>query len=92
MYNEEHRLDACLSAIRRQDYPQDLISIFCVDGGSTDRSLEVAQEYGATCFKSSRRDQEYNRAWAVPQTHSEIVAFLDADNLLPHPQDRKSVV
>ena len=47
-FNCEKNLDECLRCIRMQDYPQNLIEIIILDGGSTDRTREVALKYGAT--------------------------------------------
>ena len=38
MRNEESSLAACLEAIRAQDYPDDRLEVYVVDGGSTDAS------------------------------------------------------
>jgi cellulose synthase/poly-beta-1,6-N-acetylglucosamine synthase-like glycosyltransferase len=43
--NEEKFLSASLSAIESQDYPKDRYELIAVDGGSTDRSVQILKEY-----------------------------------------------
>src|SRR5690606_36663119 len=46
--NAERYLPVCLRRIRQQTYPQSSIEILVVDGGSTDRTCEIATAEGAT--------------------------------------------
>ena len=58
----------------------DLLSeIILVDGGSSDRTIDIAREHGARVVQEPRRG--YGRACATGVAHAqgEIVIFLDAD-------------
>jgi len=44
MRNEESNIGACLESIAAQDYPPDRLEVLVLDGGSTDRSREIAEE------------------------------------------------
>jgi glycosyltransferase involved in cell wall biosynthesis len=44
MRNEERRIQACLQSLAAQDYPRDRFEVLIIDGASTDRSREVAQD------------------------------------------------
>lgn len=46
-FNEERYVGRCLDAVITQDYPRELISIWLVDGGSTDGTVETARQYAA---------------------------------------------
>jgi cellulose synthase/poly-beta-1,6-N-acetylglucosamine synthase-like glycosyltransferase len=45
MYNEEDYIERCLVSLLDQDYPRDRYEIIVVDGGSTDKSVEIVQDY-----------------------------------------------
>lgn len=44
-YNSERTLTECLENILQQDYPRAKIEIIIADGGSRDRTLEIARKY-----------------------------------------------
>jgi succinoglycan biosynthesis protein ExoA len=43
--NEERHIGACLDALLAQDYPRDRLEILVMDGGSTDRTREMAASF-----------------------------------------------
>ena len=45
-YNSERTLSLCLGSIAEQDYPREKIEIIIADGGSKDRTLEIAEKFG----------------------------------------------
>ncbi|MDP3685652.1 MAG: glycosyltransferase, partial [bacterium] len=45
--NSERTIDGCLQSVRDQVYPHEVLDILCADGGSTDRTLEIARRFGA---------------------------------------------
>jgi glycosyltransferase involved in cell wall biosynthesis len=73
--NEEDSLPHVLDAINKVL----LLEIILVDGGSQDRTVEIAAAYGASVIHESRPG--YGRACAAGLTHArgEIVIFMDAD-------------
>lgn len=94
-YNSDLTLGKCLSQIRLQKYPKDLIEIIIGDGGSTDGTLNIAKKYGARVVKISDRDRqgaEYNRAIAAQSAKNELLAVIDHDNILPHPMWLRNMV
>lgn len=42
-FNEEHYIERCLDQVIGQDYPPDLVRIWLVDGGSSDRTVEIVR-------------------------------------------------
>jgi len=79
-YNAEATLAECLTALagQRVDWP---LEIILVDDGSTDRTIEVAEEFGGD-VKVVR--QEHGGAAAarnrgLEEAHGEIILFTDAD-------------
>ena len=75
-FNEELNLDACLSSAAKLAR-----SMFVVDSGSTDRTLDIARSYGATVVQHTFTTHAEQWAWALtslPIGTSWVLA-LDAD-------------
>lgn len=73
--NEAESIGKVLEAIDRQQASEILVA----DGGSTDRTVEIARASGAQVVQEAR--QGYGRACAsgIEAASGEIVVFLDAD-------------
>lgn len=81
--NSEKTLPLCLESIRKQDYPKDKIEIIIADGGSIDKTLEIAKKYGAKICNNPLKTGEAGKAVALKHAKSELVALIDSDNILP---------
>lgn len=77
-------LASCLESLRAQDYPRQLVRVLVADGGSADETRDIAERYGATMLDNPRRTGEAGKAVALRAARAELVAFLDADNILPN--------
>lgn len=83
VFNEEKVLDNCLAAITMlSPVPQEII---VVDGGSTDRTLEVAQNYPCKVIQSKVKGRAHQQDVAARQARGDHLIFLHADTI-PHPQ------
>jgi glycosyltransferase involved in cell wall biosynthesis len=82
-YNSTATLELALGSLRVQRYDAP-IEILCVDGGSSDASVEIAKRYGAAILDNPRRIQEEGIALGIEAAESELVLVLDADDELPH--------
>ena len=73
--NEEESLGYVLEKVD----PDLLTEIILVDGGSSDRTVDIATENGARVFLASQRG--YGRACAAgaAQSQGDIIIFMDAD-------------
>lgn len=83
--NAERTLDLCLSSIFSQDYPRNRYEVLVVDGGSTDRTLDIAKKYPIRMLNNAMgvADGKFGgRAQCVNVAKGDIVAFVDADNEL----------
>ena len=80
--NEEDRLKACVDSVRMQDYPQENIEIIIADGGSTDRTVKLAQDLGCKVVSNPRVTCEGGYAEAVKNASHDWILYLDADNRL----------
>jgi glycosyltransferase involved in cell wall biosynthesis len=87
IFNAEAHLEKCLSSLRNQDYPKHLMEILVIDGGSTDRSKEIAESYGARVLQNPKRDAQIGKAIGIRNISpdSEFVALIDADNEVAAP-------
>jgi glycosyltransferase involved in cell wall biosynthesis len=73
--NEEESLDQLLSMISRHHASEILV----VDGGSTDRTVMIAELAGVKVIHEPRRGYGQACASGLNAAHGEIVVFLDAD-------------
>ena len=90
--NEESVIANLISSIRKQDYPQELITIFVIADNCTDNTAKVARENGAVCYERFN-DAERTKGFALKYLFERIEEdygtdsfegyfIFDADNLL----------
>lgn len=81
--NSERTLDECLKAIRSQRY-EGKIEIIIVDGGSTDKTLQISRKYKVEkIVKNPLKTGEAGKSIGVKNSSGEIIVFIDSDNILP---------
>ena len=90
--NEEPVVGNLIRSIKKQDYPQELITIFVVADNCTDDTARVARENGAICyehFNPNERTKGFALKYLFEQIEKDygIESFegyfiFDADNLL----------
>ncbi len=78
-YNEELHIGQCLEALKHQDYPKELIETIVVDDFSTDKTREIAKEFGATIIDNSKKDAEYGKMLGFRMARGELFCYFDAD-------------
>lgn len=83
-YNDEAIINDCLKSIRKQDYPQNLIKIVMVDGGSLDGTFDIAKRYNVDviCRPDLRDSPNVRGGIALTIAETELVLFVSADNRL----------
>lgn len=81
-YNEEKALPATLKSINSLDRKPD--EVIVIDGGSTDKTAEVAKKYGAKPVTVPHRGIGFARQKGVEAALGDIIAFTDADTIVPH--------
>ena len=54
-YNSEETLGLCLKALREQTLDQDQVEILVIDGGSIDKTKEIAKEYNSIIIENPKR-------------------------------------
>jgi glycosyltransferase involved in cell wall biosynthesis len=66
-----------------QDYPREKIEIIIVDGGSKDKTIEIARKYKVDqILHNSLTVEEFGRALGIEASKNDIIAFIDQDNIL----------
>jgi len=82
--NEEAYVERCLDHVLGQDYPRRLVSAILVDGGSTDRTVEIAQRIArldsrlTLVAEGRRRSLPEAMNEGVARGSAELVAKIDA--------------
>jgi glycosyltransferase involved in cell wall biosynthesis len=83
-YNDEAIIEDCLLSIRNQDYDQELVNILMVDGGSTDKTLEIAKKYNVIVV--SRPDLKncptVRGGMGITLPTTDLILSFSADNRL----------
>ncbi|MBL8139604.1 MAG: glycosyltransferase [Acidobacteria bacterium] len=79
--NAAPTLTACLASLRALDYPD--TEIIVVDDGSTDDTIAVASGAGVRIIRADGRGPSFARNLGVRECSNEIVAFTDADCVVP---------
>ncbi len=76
--NEEEMLPGCLASIKNQ-----VDEIVIVDTGSTDRTVEIAEDFGACLFHHPwRNDFSLHRNQSISYARGEWIFIIDADEVL----------
>ena len=91
-YNEEYYLPACLESLSVLDYPDELIEIIVVDNGSTDKTIKIAQAFGATVFVNSTKNISGLRNLGASKSTGTVLAFVDADCVVEKCWLRKAAI
>lgn len=83
--NSGRVLRACLDSILAQDLPRDTYRICIVDAGSEDDTLRIAEEKGVdVVLPNPRQTGEAGKSVGLAAAETDLVAFIDSDNLLEH--------
>lgn len=90
--NSEKTIRLSLESIRVQMYPQELVEILVIDGGSTDATRKIAEEYGCKILSNPKVQQEYAKHIGILQGSGDIALFLDSDEVLESKEALKNRV
>jgi len=87
-YNSGSVIGSCLDSITEQDYPGGLIELIIVDGGSTDNTIKIVQQYrdrlnNIRILENKLKTGEAGKALGAKAATAEIIALIDSDNILP---------
>lgn len=80
--NAERHLKRCLTSIRGQAYPEGLVEILALDGGSNDSTVEIAETFSCRVIQNPKRLAEYGLQAGIREATGDIVVIFAADNEL----------
>lgn len=94
--NEATHVDACIRAIRAQDYPSDRLEIIVVDGDSSDGTRSVvnshaAQDRRVTLLHNPRRAMPYGLNIGIRAATGTYVGVVSGHSVLPPDYVAKAV-
>lgn len=92
-YNSENTLEYALKSIREQIFDQSEIEILVVDGGSTDRTISIANKYSAKVIKNEKVLPEYAKAIGTEHARGKYIVRMDSDEEFSYTtqlQDKKN--
>ena len=85
-------LGECLRSIEVQDYPKDKVELIIADGGSKDKTLEIAKKYGAKIVDNPLKTAESGKKRALDNASEDFCALIDSDNILPNKNWLKEMI
>ena len=83
-YNEENNIQETLESVSKQTIPRDSYEIIVVDGGSRDRTREIAKKYADKVIIQKSPGVGGARNDGVRAAQNDLIATTDADVLVPN--------
>lgn len=85
VYNGEQYLKECLNSVIRQSYPH--WQMICINDGSTDRSLDILEDYARAddricVFSQENQGLSVSRNNGLQYAQGDYILFLDCDDRL----------
>src|SRR4030042_6878 len=75
--NEESRIERLLKSLQRQSFKD--YEIIIVDGGSRDRTAEIAEQYSAKVYVKKGCKEFPSRNFGAEVSNGQVLLFLSAD-------------
>jgi glycosyltransferase involved in cell wall biosynthesis len=77
--NEQKYLGHCLQSLSQLDYPREAYEVLVIDNGSTDNTVEIANQYEAQVFVRPELTIAGLRNFGASHAQGRFLVFLDAD-------------
>lgn len=80
--NDEENLEKCLDFLSKQNFDKNSWEIIVIDGGSTDKTLKVAQKGKVKILEDKIGSPEVAKGLGIVQAKGEYILIMDADDFL----------
>lgn len=81
-FNSEKLLPLVLDAIKKQTFPKDKMEVIIVDGGSKDKTFEIAERYGCRVINNPRTEPVYGKFLGYTKAQGHYVIYIDTDEVM----------
>ena len=81
-FNSDKLLPLVLDAIKKQSFPKDKMEIIIMDGGSRDKTLEIAKKYGCKVINNPRTEPVYAKFLGYTKAQGRYIIYLDHDEVM----------
>lgn len=84
-YNSERTLEKTLQSIKSQKYPKKRIEVLVIDGGSKDKTKNIAKSFNCKILKNPNIDPVSAKNIGFKKASGKYIMFLDSDEVLEQP-------
>ena len=81
-FNSEKTLGKTLNSLKKQTYPAKKIEILIIDGGSKDRTIEIAEKFGCKILKNSGAIPFVSKLLGTSRAKGSYIVYLDSDETI----------
>ena len=81
--NAQKVLNSCLKSIQQQNLSSQEYEILIIDGGSTDKTIQIAKKYNSKIIQNPLKTAEAGKAIGVKHAIGKYICLIDSDNILP---------
>lgn len=80
-YNEEENIKETIKAVKKSNYPKELLEIIVINDGSKDKTIEIMKKIkGITIINKSNSGKAASLNLALKKAKGELIAVIDADS------------
>lgn len=91
-FNSEKLLPRTLNALKAQTYPAELMEILIIDGGSNDKTRDIAKEYGCKILDNPKTEPVNAKLIGMREAKGKYLVTLDHDEVLQNPKSIETKV
>lgn len=80
-FNSEKTIEMALKSLAKQDIAKEEVEILVIDGGSTDRTLEIARKYGARILHNPDKEPRAAKRMGFQNARGHWIVMQDSDEV-----------